>query len=258
MTGGIPAVTVRGVSIPVLGLGTWPMQGARARRAVGSALALGYRHVDTAAMYDNEAEVGRAVAASGVDRDELFLVTKVPAPDLDRRGVHRTVASSLRALDTHIDLLLVHWPNPAVPLGETLEAMREFQDGGGVRHLGVSNFSVPQLREAREHAEIVTNQVPLHPFERDDALLDLASREELAVTAYSPLAKGRVSRDATLRSIASEHGCTAAQVALRWLLDLDRVVAIPKAAGGEHQRENLGALEVELTDEDRERIAALG
>lgn len=253
----IPDVTAGRASIPALGLGTWPLSGERARSAVRSALALGYRHVDTAAMYGNEAEVGAAVAASGVDRDEVFLVTKVPGPDLDRQGVRRTVSASLRALDTHIDLLLAHWPNPEVPVGETLEAMREFQEGGAVRHLGVSNFGVDLLDEAREHAEIVTNQVPLNPFRRDDELLAYAEREGVAVTAYSPLGKGRVSRDPTLGAIAEARGCTPAQVALRWLLDQPRVVAIPKAADPAHQRENLAALDVELADEDRARIGAL-
>lgn len=249
--------TARGVAIPAMGFGTWNLRGQACREGVRDALALGYRHLDTAAMYHNEDEVGAGLADAGVDRDEVFIVTKIPPSSLDRRGVRDTVAASLEALGTHVDLLLIHWPNEHVPLGETLEAMRAEQDAGHARHLGVSNFSPALLDEALEHADVVCDQVEYHPFRSQTELVRHADERDVVVTAYSPLAKGRVLRDGTLQAIAEAHDVTPAEVALAWLIAQPRVVAIPKAASHDHRTANLRALDVQLSDDEQARIDAL-
>lgn len=249
--------TAYDAAMPAIGLGTWNLRGHACREAVRDALAMGYRHLDTAAMYRNETEVGAGLADAGADRDEVFLVTKIPPSSLDCEGVRTTVEASLNALGTWIDLLLIHWPNDSVPLSETLAAMRAEQDAERVRHLGVSNFSLGLVEEARNHAEIVCDQVEYHPFTSQGELVDAAADMELLVTAYSPLAKGRVLRDDTLTNIAESHGASAAQVALAWLVAQPQVTAIPKAASHEHRAANLAALDLGLTAAERDRIGAL-
>ncbi len=250
-------VDVQSVHVPALGFGTWRLDGHQARDGVRHALEVGYRHIDTAAMYGNEDEVGAGIRDAGVARDEIFLVTKIPPGSLDAASVHRTVQSSVDALGP-VDLLLIHWPSSrGVPLGETLGAMREAQEQGHATHLGVSNFPVDLLREAMEHATIVADQVEFNPFKPQDALVAFAAEHDLLVTAYSPLAKGRVTRDATLQEIADAHDATPAQVALRWLLDQPNTAVIPKAASDRHRESNLAALDLALTDDERQRIAGI-
>ena len=185
-------LTVQGVEIPKLGLGTWQMTGRVCERAVRDTLELGYRHIDTARMYGNEAAVGRGLAASGADRDEVFVTTKLLPQNLRPAEVRRQLSGSLDELCTdYVDLLLIHWPSPdGVPLAETLGAMRELQEQGAARHLGVSNFPAQMTREALELAPIICNQVEYHPFLGQPALLELARERDLMITAYSPLAQG--------------------------------------------------------------------
>lgn len=249
---------IQGVRVPVLGLGTWRLEGRTCLRAVEEALSLGYRHVDTAQAYDNEEEVGRALRASGVPREEVFLTTKVWMESLDRGSVLHTTRESLRRLATgYVDLLLIHWPSPTVPLEETLGAFRQLQEEGKARHVGVSNFPPSMLRRALELAPVLCDQVEYHPFLGQRALLDLARRHDLLITAYSPLARGAVSRDRTLQEIGERHGKTPSQVALRWLIQQDRVAAIPKASRPEHLRANLEVFDFVLSDEEMRRIHAL-
>lgn len=251
-------VEIQGARVPVLGLGTWQLEGRSCLRAVEEALGLGYRHVDTAQMYGNEAEVGRALRASGVPREEVFLTTKVWRDNLDRGSVLRTTRESLQRLATdYVDLLLIHWPNPAVPLEETLGAFRELQEEGRTRHVGVSNFPPSLLRRALELAPVLCNQVEYHPFLGQRPLLDLARRHGILITAYSPLARGEVSRDPVLQEIGRQHGKTPSQVALRWLVQQERVAAIPKASSPEHLRANLEVFDFVLSDEEMRRIHAL-
>ncbi len=246
------------VTMPAIGLGTWDLRGRACRDTVAEALRLGYRHLDTAQMYRNEDQVGAGLAASGVDRDEVFVVTKIDNHHHAADRVRRSTEDSLRALGLdHVDLLLVHWPVEWDRIGETLGAMRELQEAGKVRHLGVSNFSPSQLEEALTHAPVVANQIKFSPYEDVAADLEAAAAHDVVVTAYTPLEHGRVSRDPVLRQIAERHGCTAAQVALRWLLDHPRVAVIPKASSRGHLEENLAAAAVQLDDEDRAAIAAL-
>jgi 2,5-diketo-D-gluconate reductase B len=251
-------VRARGAEIPALGFGTWQIEGADAREAVRDALEIGYRHIDTAKAYGNEREVGEGIRDSGVARGEIWLTTKVPHTEAEPNAVRAAAEGSLERLGTdYVDLLLLHWPAKDVPLGQTIVALDLIRRDGLARHVGVSNFPAGMLARALEHAELLNDQVEYHPFLGQDRLLDLAEEKDLVVTAYSPLAHGKVPDDATLREIGEAHGKTAGQVALRWLLDQPRVSPIPKASSHERRLENFQVFDFELTAEDRERIAAL-
>jgi 2,5-diketo-D-gluconate reductase B len=250
--------TIKAEKVPSLGLGTWRLSGEECVRAVERALALGYRHIDTAQIYANEDEVGRAIRNSGVDREEIFLVTKVWTSSFSYDDVIRSTRGSLKKLQTeYVDLLLMHWPNPRVPLEETLGAMRELQEEGSVKHVGVSNFPPSMVEEAALHAEIFCNQVEYHPYRAQEELLEQAKEMDYLFTAYSPVAGGAAVNDGTLREIGKAYGKTAAQVALRWLIQQEKVAAIPKAASDDHLRSNLDIFDFELSDEETERVTAL-
>jgi diketogulonate reductase-like aldo/keto reductase len=250
------SVTAAGVAVPALGFGTWPMRGDACRSAVRHALDAGYRHVDTAQMYTNEGAVGRAIADAEVHRDDVFLVTKILRGNLAHDDVLRSVEGSAEALGTHVDLLLIHSPSRSVPVEESIGAMNELQERGTVEHIGVSNFSVEQLREAMAASEtpVVTNQVEYHPFEPQFELLAFCIENGVVLTAYSPLAKGRVVGNEVLEGIGARHGKTAAQVALRWLLQQGQVAAVPRATSRSHIEENLDVLDFELDDGEMERV----
>jgi 2,5-diketo-D-gluconate reductase B len=251
--------TIKGEKVPSLGLGTYRLTGDACEAAVERALGMGYRHVDTAQMYGNEAEVGRGLDDSGVERGEVFLTTKVwPSDFVHDRVISKTHESLKRLRTDYVDLLLMHWPPDGGPLGETLGAMRELRDEGSVLHIGVSNFSPSLLGEATEHAEIFCNQVQYHPYRSQDALLEQAQELDYLLTAYTPLSRGGVQEDATLQEIGGAHGKTATQVALRWLLQQDKVSAIPKATGEGHLAENLDVFDFGLSEEEMDRIFSLG
>ena len=250
--------TIQGTAVPALGFGTWQLEGDECRRAVEDALALGYRHIDTAQAYDNEEQVGRALKNADVPREEIFLTTKIWRDNLRPDDVSTSFQQSLKRLKTdYVDLLLIHWPHDAVPLGETLAAMSGFKAAGMVRHIGVSNFTPTLVGEALKHTSIFCNQVEYHPFLSQDALLRLARKHGFLLTAYSPLAQGTVMDDETLQEIAEAHGKTPAQVALRWLIDQQHVAAIPKASSHDHRRANFDIFDFELTDGERQRLDAL-
>lgn len=251
--------TIKGEKVPSLGLGTYRLTGEACVRAVERGLQAGYRHLDTAQMYGNEAEVGRGIEGSGVDRAEIFVTTKVWPSDFAHERVVSKTRESLKKLGTdYVDLLLMHWPGDGVPLGETLGAMRELQDEGAVLHIGVSNFSPSLVEEATGHAEVFCNQVQYHPYRGQTALLDQAQKLDYLLTAYTPLSRGGVQDDATLKEIGEARGKTATQVALRWLVQQDRVSAIPKATSEEHLVENLDVFDFELSREEMDRISSLG
>jgi 2,5-diketo-D-gluconate reductase B len=251
-------VEARGVRVPALGFGTWQITGPAATESVVDALEIGYRQIDTARVYRNEREVGRGIAESGVPREEIWLTTKVPCQDAAPDRCRASAEASLRDLGTdYVDLLLLHWPNPDVPVGRTLEAMRKLQEEGKVRHFGLSNAPAGLLRQAVGLAPVLCDQVEYHPLLDQSRLLEVAREADVLITAYSPLAHGRVSDDETLARIAERHGRTAGQVALRWLLDQRLVSPIPKASSHERRLENWQALDLELTDEDRAAIDAL-
>jgi diketogulonate reductase-like aldo/keto reductase len=254
------AITVKNVTVPALGFGTWALSGNAAYQATRMVLELGYRHIDTAQIYGNEAEIGRAIRDSGVPRAEIFLTTKIAPGSLRKADVRRSHEESLRRLGLdQVDLLLIHWPNAGIPLGETLEALSALRDAGKTRAIGVSNFTVALLRETIEHhrADIICNQVEYHPFLPQRRLLEAMRRYGLMLTAYAPVARGRVFHDPTLTAIGKKYGKSPGQVALRWLLDQEKVSAIPKAARREHAAANSDIFDFRLSPDDRATIDKL-
>ena len=249
-----------GGAMPVLGMGTWQLRGRDCREAVRTALALGYRHLDTAEMYGNEAEVGEGLRASGVDRGEVFLTTKVWPQHFRAPALRRAADDSLRRLGVeHVDLLLLHWPSDDVPLAETVGALNEVAAQGKTRAIGVSNFSAGLLQEAvaLSTAPIVCDQVQLHVLNPQAALRRRARAEGIAVTAYSPLAKGRLAGHPVLARIGERYGKSASQVAIRWLVQQDGVSAIPKATREPNLRANLDVFDFALDDDDLAELASL-
>ena len=258
MSNGDEAVEVQGTRVPVLGFGTWELTGDDATEGVRDALEIGYRQIDTARSYGNEREVGRGIADSGVPREEIFLTTKVPHDEASADEVQRDCEESLERLGVdYLDLLLLHWPSPDVPLEETLKALTALRSDGRIRNLGVSNFPAGLLKQALDLAPVFCNQVEYHPFLDQSRLLELAPANDVLITAYSPLARGRVPDDETLNRIGGAHGKTAGQVALRWLLDQDHVSPIPKASSHERRVENLDVFDFELSADERAEIDAL-
>lgn len=256
----IPTLSVPGLTMPKLGLGTFRMRGAECRAAVEQALGLGYRHIDTAQMYGNEDAIGEALAASGVARAQVHITTKVWWENLAPDAMRGAMEDSLRTLRTdYVDLYLIHWPAPAMDLAASLATLVRLKEEGRARAIGVSNFPVALMRRAVEEvrAPIVCNQVEYHVLLDQSAVLAYARAHGLAVTAYCPLAQGRLAQHPELDRIARKHGASPAQVALKWLLDQDGVAAIPKAAREASQRANLAALAITLDDSDRAAIAAL-
>ncbi len=242
---------IQGEEVPALGLGTWQLTGADCREAVRHALALGYRHVDTAQNYDNEAQVGQGLQDAGVDRDDVFLTTKVAPRNLAPGDVRRSTEQSLQRLQTdYVDLLLVHWPAGDFELEATLDAFVALQEEGKTRHVGVSNFSPDLLERALAHASLFCIQVEYHPFLSQQGLLGMARKHDLLFTAYSPLARGKVLDDELLQALADAHDKSPAQVALRWLVQQRNVAAIPKASRAEHRASNLDIFDFELSEEE--------
>jgi diketogulonate reductase-like aldo/keto reductase len=251
-------VEAGGAEIPALGLGTWQNTGETCTRTVREALEMGYRHVDTAQVYDNEAAVGEGLAAADVPREDVFLTTKVWRSNLAAGDVRASVRTSLDALGVdYVDLLLIHWPHPRVPVRETLGAMAELREAGLVRHLGVSNFTRDGLREAMAavDAPVVTDQVQYHPYVDQSDLREFCVENGVALTAYSPLARGDVLSDDVLARVGGRYGKSAAQVAIRWLLQQEGVVAIPKATSRDHLAANLAVFDFSLTDEEMAAVA---
>jgi diketogulonate reductase-like aldo/keto reductase len=252
-------VEANGARIPLIGLGTWDLRGRTCAKMVDEALRLGYRHIDTAAMYGNEEAVGEGLRASGVPRDEVFITTKVWSSDLRARDFERSARDSIRKLKLpSIDLLLIHWPNPSVPLKETIGALCKMKREGVTRHIGVSNFTVALIEEAVRYATepLVNNQIECHPY-LDQAKVIAASRKRgLCVTAYSPIARGRVKGDAVLAKIGKAHGKTAAQVCLRYLVQHD-VIVIPRTSRSERLKENFEISDFKLSAAEMKEIAGL-
>jgi 2,5-diketo-D-gluconate reductase B len=256
----ITSLATQGIALPKLGLGTWRLAGDSGRAAVESALAFGYRHIDTAEMYGNEAEVGAALAGSGISRAEMHVTTKVWPDHLAPDALNRAFDESLKKLRLeHVDLYLIHWPARGMNLGATLAAMLKLKEAGRIRAIGVANFNTALLRAAVEEvgAPIACNQVEYHALLSQAKLLGYMRAHQIPLVAYTPLAKGKLAQNPVLQKIGQKHGASAVQVGLKWLLDQDIVCAIPKAARRESQRANLDALKIMLDDADRAAIAGL-
>lgn len=253
-------ISTQGLNVPKLGLGTFRMQGDACRAAVETALALGYRHIDTAEMYANEDAVGAAVAASGVARGELHLTTKVWWQNLAPDAIRRAFDASLAKLKTsYVDFYLIHWPAPDMNLAAAIETLLRIKQQGGARAIGVCNFPVALLKQAVDDigAPIACNQVEYHVLLGQDKLKAYCAGKNIPMTAYAPLAQGRLADDPTLRAIADKHAVPPSQVALAWLLQQPGVLAIPKSSSKASQSSNLAALDVRLDDADRAAIARL-
>lgn len=247
-----------GYEMPVLGLGTWQLTGADCERAVRDAIDLGYRHIDTAEMYGNETPIGRAI--KGVDRGTLFITSKVASSNLKKDDVPAACNASLDRLGTdYLDLYLLHWPNDEVPIAETMEAMQQLVEDGRVRSIGLSNFDVGRMKEAIAASEVpvCNDQVEYHPYRPRQEIPEFCREHQIAVTAYCPLGKGRVPGDRTLGQIGERYGKSAAQVALRWLLQKGAIV-IPKSGSREHLQSNMDLVGWELSDQDMKEIDGLG
>lgn len=249
-------------NIPVLGLGTWQSTGQDCIDVVSQALKMGYEHIDTAQAYDNEVEVGQGIKQSGVARDKFFLTTKIFPDDLkfQPEKLHAAAKRSLENLDTdYVDLLLLHWPDDRVPLSETIPALCELQKQGLTRHIGVSNFNIANLIEAKKYADVplVVNQVEFHPFIKQNTLQTFLNNHHILLEAYSPLARGDVFDNETIKEIADKHGVTPAQISLAWILSNKNRVAIPKTSNPDHLQGNLDAMNVQLSTEELEKIGSL-
>jgi len=250
----------QGISLPRLGLGTYRMQGDVCRAAVESALALGYRHIDTAEMYANEDAIGAAIAASGVARKELHVTTKVWNENLAPDAMRRAFDTSLRKLRLdQVDLYLVHWPAPNMNLPSIFETLMKLKQEGRTRAIGVANFNIALLKTVVEdiRAPIACNQIEYHVMLDQTKVKKYLDAKSIPLVAYCPLAQGRAASDPTLLAIGKKHGASAAQVALKWLLDQHGVAAIPKASRAESQKANFDALNIGLDDEDIKAIAGL-
>ncbi len=255
----VPAVRSGDVLMPALGFGTWQLENGTAVPLVEKALEVGYRHIDTAQIYGNERDVGAAIKTSGVKREEIFLTTKVWIDKFADGALQRSAEKSLERLGVdHVDLLLLHWPKPDVPLAETLKALNAVRAKGWTRAIGLSNFPSALMREAAalSEAPIATNQVEYHPYLSQKTLIATAHDLSASITAWSPLAQGKVAQDPVLIEIGRAHGKTPGQVTLRWIIQ-QGVIAIPRTSNPARIVENFNVLDFELSDDEMTRIHGL-
>ena len=253
-------ITTQGKKVPALGYGTWNLRGKDCVSGVEKALEIGYRHIDTAQIYENEAEVGDGIKASGLKRNDIFLTTKIWIENLRDGDLQKSLDVSLKKLKVdHVDLLLLHWPITDIPFAEQLKALQAVQKEGKTTSIGVSNYTIAQMKEVsgKIGAKILNNQVEYHPYLSQKPLLDYVRAHDTFLTAYCPLARGKVNDDAVITKIAKKHGKTAGQITLRWLVQQDRVAAIPKSGSEKHIRENFEIFDFKLDDTEMKEISAL-
>lgn len=253
-------VHANGADIPAIALGTWQSTDAACAQAVAEALRSGYRHIDTAAAYGNEKQVAEGIRAAGVGRDQFFLTTKVWRDNMARDAVLRAAEDSARLLDAGpIDLLLLHWPNPDVPLADSLAGLVAAKRQGLTRHIGVSNFTIPLIEEAVGLCEepLVTNQVEYHPLLSQERLIRACAAHGLSVTAYSPLGRGALLENPAISALAQEYAREPAQIVLRWLVQQPGVIAAPKSVTPQRIRNNLAVFDFTLSDIEMARISNL-
>jgi diketogulonate reductase-like aldo/keto reductase len=253
-------LTVGGANIPVLGFGTYGMSGPGLQNILVAALRQGFRHIDTAQMYQNEVDVGLAIRASGIPRNEIFVTTKVWISNYARPQFLPSVDESLIKLQIdHIDLLLVHWPRGGAPMDEQIDGLNRAVESGKARHIGVSNYNADLLRRATAASRypLVTNQVEYHPFLDQDAVLRQVASSGSSLMAYCGMALGRVFETQLLKGIAARHQRSVAQIVLRWLIQQPRVVALTRTENFERIAGNTKIFDFTLTDDDMAAISAL-
>ena len=257
-----PTITVDDIEIPLLGFGTWQLEGDDARRMVREVLRIGYRHIDTAWIYKNEKAVGDgiadAVAEGIVSREDVFVTTKIWVEHFHRDALLRQAEESAISLGLTPDLLLLHWPKTTPTFEETLGALNAAKDEGLTKSIGLSNFPSKEFRQAQglSKAKLITNQVEHHPYLGIDQLVATAAELGSSITAWSPLAQGKIADDATISEIAKAHGKTNGQVTLRWLIQ-NKIIAIPRTTKESRARENFDIFDFELSAEEVQRLNAL-
>jgi 2,5-diketo-D-gluconate reductase B len=258
----VPFVNINdGVAMPVIGLGTWKLQGVICKKAVYSALEAGYRHFDTALSYQNHREIGEAIEAFGIERKELFIVSKIPSSQLRADSVVMGCRQALQELRTsYLDLFLIHWPNSSIPIVETLTALNELKNEGLIRALGVSNFDITDIEEIllleREMGisfNVANNQIEVHPAKYEKDLIEYCQRNNIAVTAYSPLDQGDALDIEEIQEISNKHNKPPSQIIVNWILSRG-MIAIPASSKPEHITENLHALDWKLDSEDLKKL----
>ena len=252
-------LAAHGAKMPAIGFGTMELP-HRPTELVAAAIAAGYRHIDTARKYGTEERVGEGIRASGIARNELFVTTKVTEENAREADFLRSAETSLKALGlNYVDLLLIHWPQPKVPFTETLGALAKAKRSGLTRHVGVSNFTLAMLEEAVHVCPepLVTNQIEYHAYLPQDRMLGALKRHGMILTAYCPVARGKLLDDPTIGEIAKARGKTHAQICLRWLIQQPMVAAVPRALEEAHIRENLDVFDFALSDEEMRQISAL-
>ncbi len=253
-------VTAHGASMPVIGIGTWATNGEECAGAVAEALRAGYRHVDTAAGYRNEDRVGEGIRASGVKRDDIFITTKVAPDSLEDGAFKASVERSLKLIGVdQVDLVLIHWPSKTIPVATTIATLNAVKKAGWTRHIGVSNFTVKLLGEAwaATEAPLVTNQCEYHPYLNQDKLIAACREHGMIFTAFSPLARQVVLEDPVIAGIAKAKGRTTSQIVLRWDIQQENIVAIPKSTNPAHIKSNLDVFDFSLDDSEMAAISAL-
>ena len=252
-------LTKSSLTIPLIGLGTWELRGRKCKKVVRKSLELGYRHIDTAAMYENESEVGSGIVDSGVDRKEIFLTTKINTIEVNNEGIVDAFHKSLSDLKTdYVDLLLIHWPTFSNNLGDMLEIMYGIKESKKARAIGVSNFNTALLNECTRlgFEDIYCNQVEYHPFLSQEILLKKMNQMGVIPVAYCPLCRGDVAKDSVIIELSKKYNKTPAQVTLRWIIQQNAVV-IPKSAKKRRLKENIDIYDFEIDNQDMDRIHSL-
>lgn len=254
-------ISLQGHTMPSLGFGTWKLTGDECVRSIDFAIQNGYTHIDTAQIYENEADVGEGIQRSGISRDKIFLTTKVWRTPFANGTVAASIDESLKKLKTdYVDMLLVHWPFPETPIAKMVEGVMEAQQSGKAKLIGVSNFTVAQMEEALKISggKVCNNQVEYHPFLSQKPVLDFTQKHGMVLTAYSPVARGKAVKDVILKEIGMKYGKNAGQVALRWLIQQNNVAAIPKSATPENIKANINIFDFDLSVDDMQKIHAMG
>lgn len=253
-------VNANGASIPAIGFGTYLIKGGDATRMVRATLEMGYRHIDTAQIYGNEAEVGEGLATSGIARKDIFLTTKVWVKNFKTANFATSVEESLKKLGTdYIDLLLLHWPSPVVPLADQIGALNAVKMAGKVRHVGVSNYTSTLLAEASalSDAPLVTNQIEYHPYLDQSKVIAAAQKLGMCVTAYFAMAEGNVLHEPLIQDIAAKHGKSPAQIGLRWIIQQENLMVLSKTMSEERAKQNFDIFDFELTADEMNALHGL-